>query len=238
MTTGASWTITASPTTVVVHPGESAAVRFTVTNNTTAPPQRHGTIAVLPSPGTDSWFDIDQDTRTFTPGGSSDFTVTVRPAPTGTTGTYPFSCLVYDTDHPTVDTTVQSSPVTVTFAPMPWAITASTSVVRLADTILPRGEIGFQVSGPVGSQVKVRVRPIDGPPADARWFTMPFLPQTIGDSGTAAFDVPVRSPNPLGSVVPRTTFVGDLVEMMGDAPLFRASSGTFRIEFEPDPHPL
>ncbi|MFJ2865896.1 hypothetical protein [Kitasatospora sp. NPDC087314] len=231
----ASWTITASPTTVVVHPGGSAAVRFTVTNNTTAPPQRHGTIAVLPSPGTDSWFEINQDTRTFTPGGSSDFTVTVRPAPTGTTGTYPFSCLVYDTDHPTVDTTVQSRPVTVTIAPatVPWKITASTSVVQVTHQPDLAGEIGFETSGPVGSLVTVRVRPVGGLPADAKWFSLPNPQQeTIGASGIVSFNVDVGPPNPLGSAVPRGKFFGDLLDLTGGTTVIRASSSAFRLEVE------
>ncbi|WP_405649688.1 DUF4832 domain-containing protein [Streptomyces sp. NBC_01386] len=234
----ASWTITPWPTTIVVHPGGSAAVRFTVTNNATAPPQRHGTIAVLADPGTDSWFEIDQDTRTFTPGGSADFTVAVRPAPTGTTGTYPFSCLVYDTEHPTVDTTVQSSSVAVTFAPatVPWKITASTSVVQLTHQPDLTGEIDFEVSGPAGTMVTAEVWPVGGPPADAKWFSLPFPQETIGASGSVSFHVDVEPPNPLGSAVPRGEFSGLLLDLTdGTTTVLRASSSAFRLEVEPGP---
>ncbi|MFJ2865898.1 hypothetical protein [Kitasatospora sp. NPDC087314] len=53
MTAGASWTITASPTTVGLSAGHPSTVSFTVTNNAAAPAQRRGTIAVLPDQGTD-----------------------------------------------------------------------------------------------------------------------------------------------------------------------------------------
>ncbi|WP_405649690.1 hypothetical protein OG581_52325 [Streptomyces sp. NBC_01386] len=236
MTTGASWTITASPTSVVVHPGGSAVVRFTVTDNATAPPQRRGTIAVLPGPGMhSSWFGIDQDTLTFTPGGSADFAVTVQFDATGITGTYRFNCLVFDPEHPAVDTTVQSSSVAVTFAPatVPWKITASTSVVQVTHQPDLAGEIGFETSGPVGSLVTVRVRPVGGHPADAMWFSLPNPQQeTIGASGPVSFNVDVGPPNPLGSAAPRGKFFGDLLDLTGGTPVVRASSRSFRLDVE------
>ncbi|MFD8262909.1 hypothetical protein ACFV19_29275 [Streptomyces griseoluteus] len=230
---GTSWTVTASPASVRLHLGESAVVRFTVTDNATTPAQRRGTLAVLPGPGTDaSWFTIDQDTRTFAPGGSADFGVTVRPPTGAASGDHRFSCLVFDPEHPTVDTTVQSGPVALTVTPavLPWKITASKSVVVLTRQPDLAGDIDFETSGPVGSLVTVRVRPTGGHPADAEWFSLP-TPQegTIGASGPANFIVEVGPPNPLGSVVPHGTFVGDLLDLTGGTQVHRGSSRAFRL---------
>jgi hypothetical protein len=107
-----SWRITPSSTALDPFSSPSVLVSFTVTNNTAGPAQRRGTLEVVPGVSTDqSWFSVHRETRTFTPGSTETFDVKVTPPAGAAAGDFSFSCLVFDTDDPAIETTVQSAPV-------------------------------------------------------------------------------------------------------------------------------
>ncbi|WP_405649686.1 hypothetical protein OG581_52335 [Streptomyces sp. NBC_01386] len=227
---GESWTVTASPLSVRIVPGQSATVSFTVTNNAATPAHRPGTLAVLSGTGTDaSWFTIDRATRTFDVGGTETFAVTVRPPTATATGERQFSCIAFDADHPAVSTTTQSSPVTLALAPpQAWTITATTQLVRL-DADLTSTQLAFQVTGPAGRTAEVRIRQNDGEIGEAAWLRLDRSRRPLGPSGSELFRVTIGPPDPKGFALPVGSFLGDLFDATGIPLELRASSDEIQV---------
>ncbi|MFD7324227.1 hypothetical protein ACFV9D_24535 [Streptomyces sp. NPDC059875] len=228
----ASWTVTPSATSVDVRDGQSVAVSFAVTNTTTAPEQRRGTLIMQPDPSTGaavSWFTIDRDTRVFTPGSTEAFAVTVAP-PAGTDpGEHRFSGFVFETDHPAVATSAESSPVTLDLIETPWTISAAATKIVLFLGFF-EVDFSFDITGPVGRSVTVRIRQRGGSQVDTAWFRVHRLPHTIGDSGSAQVPVTVGPPDPKGSrPVPKADFFADLFEVTGATSKLRASFGPMHL---------